>query len=68
MLSGDRERLFVDGSGTGLMHVFEVASKSKIGTIDTGLESISRIDMALSSKVLHSVDNITNILFTVLKE
>jgi len=59
------DRLFVAERDTGTIHVFDIPTTTKLGSIDTGLHSIG--GLAFSLDTLYFVDEETNALYSVQK-
>jgi len=64
-LSPDGETLFVAEHFTGKIHVYEIASGSRLETIQTNFRSIGGMTFAPESQILHFVDAETNSLAAV---
>ena len=64
-LSADGERLFVAEQHTGKIFVFEIASRSRLFVLETGLDSIGGLAIGPISNTLVFVDAHTNALYKI---
>ena len=64
-LSPDGDRLFVAERGTGIIHVYDVASGSLVDSLETGYETINGLAFSPKTGVLHFVDADTGTLVAV---
>jgi len=67
-LSQDGERLFVAEHESGKIHVFEVASRALLTTIETKFSSIGGLDISPTTGHLYFVDSKTNSLQVIVPE